>query len=469
MQKHSKKTKKIFWKIFLPIVQIIIVFAVVSFAYNYFSTDRFVKDNAKDEITEAIVDINNQLQQFSYSNDETFTLNASKELLNQGSSTKVYVYDENFNEVTIFNNTFYQSEGLTHFISSLLQNYELDEDVFTNIRHQNVHYLANTYITPSDIDIKEKYFVVLQDLTDKTLLIRESLRNIAVIQFIILLIAIFTIFRIARDLAKPIINLSKESDAYIVGKGVTINSTASDTFEIETLRHALYNMQEKIDEEDKRKNTIYENVAHDLRTPLVSILGYADGLKSGIIKNKNKACDVIIKTGNQLKEMIENILVLSRFDNDTYKGNFEDISVIDLINEQIEVVKVINDEIKISLNADFKNDFIINSDKKLLTRIIQNILSNAIKYAKSEIIINVDAKQNKLKNQSNNKIEISITDDGDGIKKKDLQDIFTRYYKGEDGHFGIGLAVVKSSVEYLNGDISVKSVKGKGTTFKIKI
>ncbi|MBR1453894.1 MAG: HAMP domain-containing histidine kinase, partial [Lachnospiraceae bacterium] len=214
---------------------------------------------------------------------------------------------------------------------------------------------------------------------------------------------------------------------------------------------------------------IYENVAHDLRTPLVSILGYADGLKSGIIKNKNKACDVIIKTGNQLKEMIENILVLSRFDNDTYKGNFEDISVIDLINEQIEVVKVINDEIKISLNADFKNDFIINSDKKLLTRIIQNILSNAIKYAKSEIIINVDAKQNKLKNQSNNKIEISITDDGDGIKKKDLQDIFTRYYKGEDGHFGIGLAVVKSSVEYLNGDISVKSVKGKGTTFKIKI
>lgn len=461
MQKPHKKTHKIFWKIFLPTVQIIILFAVVSFAYNYFSTDKFVKGNAKDAITEALVDINNQLQQFSYLQDEPFILNASKELLNQGSSTKVYVYDEDFNEITIFNNTFYQNQELTHFISSLLQNYELDEDVFTNIRLHNVHYLANAYVTPNDINIKEKYFVVLQDLTDKTLLIRESLRNIIVIQIIILLIAIFTIYRIARDLSKPIINLSAESSAYVVGKGITIDENASDISEIETLRSSLYNMQEKINAEDKRKNTIYENVAHDLRTPLVSILGYADGLKTGIIKDKKKACDVIIKTGNQLKEMIENILILSRFDNETYKGVFEDINLIDLINEQIEVIKIINRDIKISLITDEDNEIIINSDKKLITRIIQNLLSNAIKYAKSEIIINVK------KSKANSSLDISITDDGDGIKKKDLQNIFTRYYKGDDGHFGIGLAVVQSSIEHLGGKITVISSKGKGTTFKI--
>lgn len=73
----------------------------------------------------------------------------------------------------------------------------------------------------------------------------------------------------------------------------------------------------------------------------MSILGYADGLKAGIIKDKNKACDVILRTGNQLKEMIENILVLSRFDNDTYKGNKEELSLVDLINEQVETVKLL--------------------------------------------------------------------------------------------------------------------------------
>ena len=62
---------------------------------------------------------------------------------------------------------------------------------------------------------------------------------------------------------------------------------------------------------------------------------------------------------------------------------------------------------------------------------------------------------------------ISITDDGDGIDSSNLENIFTRYYKGEDGHFGIGLAVVKSSVDYLGGKITVESVKGKGTTFKV--
>ena len=64
---------------------------------------------------------------------------------------------------------------------------------------------------------------------------------------------------------------------------------------------------------------------------------------------------------------------------------------------------------------------------------------------------------------------ITITDDGKGIDSKNLQNIFTRYYKGEDGHFGIGLAVVKSSADYLGADVKVESEEGKGTSFVITI
>lgn len=474
----KKKSKKIFSKIFSPISLVLIAFVVASFSYNYISTDHFVKDNARDEITQALDDIKNQLVAYEYSDDVEFTLSTSKYLISQGNATKVYVYDENFEAVSFFDNTIYQDLELTAFLSSLLQNYELEEDVLTTIDFGGKKYLANTYVTGNHLHIRQKYFVVVQDLTEKSILIRENLRNMLLIQLVILVIAVLTVYKIASDLSKPIIKLSDESAEYIVGKGITIDKEPSDISELETLRDTLFRMQTKINEENKHKNTIYENTAHDLRTPLVSILGYADGLKSGIIKDKKKACDVIIKTGNQLKEMIENILILSRFDNETYVSSFEDVSLADFLSEQIELVRVIDNDKNISLKINSKNvfdnkakanfdDVIINTDKKLLTRIIQNLLSNAIKYAEDEIVVSVDTLDKKK--TSSRKIKISIFNDGVGISKKDLNNIFTRYYKGEDGHFGIGLAVVKSAVEYLGGKIQVESKKNVGTTFTICI
>ncbi len=485
MENQNRKTKKIFRKIFWPIVHILLIFAIATFAFNYFSIDRFVKENAKEKIEEAYDDIQEQLNDFTQSKDKEFSLKPSENLVNQSNNTKVYVFDKDFNSIALFDNSIYIDKGMTNFLADLLMNYELDENVLTTIRFNDREYLANTYTASPSLNIIEKYFVVVQDLTDKRILLRESSKNMLIIEGLILLLVLLTVFVIARDLSKPLIKLSKDSEKYVIGKGTTIDDNVISTKELESLRIALKNMQIKIDEEVNKKNTIYENVAHDLRTPLVSILGYADGLKSGIIKDKNKACDVILRTGNQLKEMIENILVLSRFDNDTYKGNKEELSLSDLIGEQVETVKVIDDNIKVEFVDELEDEGMITSDRKLLIRIIQNLLSNAIKYANSKVTIRARIARpyeglqcgSSYTGELRESIRtgelcephytISITDDGDGIDSSNLENIFTRYYKGEDGHFGIGLAVVKSSVDYLGGKITVESVKGKGTTFKV--
>ena len=483
MEKQNKKTKKIFGKIFLPIVCILILFAVVTSAFNYFFIDRFVKANAKEKIEEAYEEVSTQLNDFAKSGETIFKLKSSEKLVNQSNNTKVYVFDKEFSEVALFDNTIYIDKEMTSFLSDLLLNFELEENVLTTIRFKGREYLANTYVASNSLNINEKYFVVVQDLTDKSVLLRESSRAMLLVQGIMLLLVLFTVFLIARDLAKPIIKLAKESEEYEIGKGVTIDDKVISTKEVESLRLSLKNMQMKIDEETSSKNTIYENVAHDLRTPLVSILGYADGLKSGIIKDKNKACDVILRTGNQLKEMIENILVLSRFDNETYKGVKEEISLSDLISEQVETVKVIDDSIKVEFENELEDGDLITSDRKLIVRIIQNLLSNAIKYANTKVIIvartgelreptSVGAKHcdpSRTGELCEPHYNIAVSDDGDGIDTKNIDNIFTRYYKGEDGHFGIGLAVVKSSVDYLGGKISVDSEKGKGTTFIVEL
>ena len=460
----SKKTKKIFSKIFWPIVQLIVLFAVISFLLNYFSIDKFVKDNAKEKINQAYNNITKQLDEFANSGDNEFVLKPDESLVNQNNNSKVYVFDKNFKEVSLFDNSISIDNSLLDFLSSLLMDYELEENVLTTIVFGNKEYLVNTYVASSALNIEEKYFVVLQDLTDKTNLLKESIRNTLFVQLIVLLLIVLTIYKIAKDLSKPLTKLEKESKEYVIGHGVTITSDKITTEEVESLRSALYEMQEKAEEEDRRKNTVYENVAHDLRTPLVSILGYADGLKSNIIKDKDKACEIILRTGNQLKEMIENILVLSRFDNDTYKKSYEDINLTDLIVEQIETLKVTDDRKKIVFRNATDGQSIIHSDRKLLVRIIQNLLSNAIKYAKETITIEL-----KTADDENYTYNISIKDDGMGIEKENTEDIFTRYYKGEDGHFGIGLAVVKSAIEHLKGEVILNSKIGKETEFTVKI
>ena len=473
----NKKTKKIFSKIFWPIVQIVVIFAVATFLINYFSIDRFVKDNAKEKLADAYNDVVEQVNSFKESDENVFKLKPSEHLVNQSNNTQVYVFDKNFNEVSLFDNNIYIDREMLSFLSSLLSDYELEEDTLTNITFNNKEYIANTYVTSDLLNIKEKYFVVIQELTGKSNLLRESSKRLLMIQLVILVLVILTVYLVARDFSKPIIKLSNESKEYVIGKGVTIEDKHISTTELESLRQSLITMQEKIDEESNRKNTIYENVAHDLRTPLVSILGYADGLKSGIIKDKNKACDVILRTGNQLKEMIENILVLSRFDNDTYKGNVEELSLVDLISEQVETVKVIDENKKVFFENEIEDEGIIKSDRKLVVRIIQNLLSNGIKYASSKVIISLKRAGSQCSplrdglgsqcSPLHHKFVISVADDGKGIDNSKLQNIFTRYYKGDDGHFGIGLAVVKSSVDYLGAKIDVKSEIDKGTTFEI--
>ena len=465
---ENKRTKKIFKKLFIPIALILIVFVIVSYAFNYFSTDRFVKNEAREDITEAFDDIRSQLNDFRKSSATEFKLEASSRLIDKGNDSKVYVYDENFKEVAIFDNSVYINSEITSFLSNLLMNYELEENVLTTINFNGREYLANTYIASDSLNIKEKYFVVLQDLTEKKAFIKSGLQSMIIVQALMLLIAVLVLYKIASDLSRPITKLADDSKKYVVGKGVTISDKFVDIDEVETLRSTLYEMQQNIDKESKRKNTIYENVAHDLRTPLVSILGYADGLKSGIIKDQKKACDIIIKTGNQLKEMIENILMLSRFDNDTYKPTYENLDVLDFISEQIELMKVIDSEKELILKSDLKNTTIY-TDRKLLTRIVQNILSNAIKYAKTKVTISVNESQNRRGDYCKPAFSISISDDGNGIIDKDLSNIFSRYYKGDHGHFGIGLAVVKNAVSILGGDIKVESSRDSGTTFTINL
>lgn len=444
------KSKSIYRKILFPIIQIFLFFVVITFAAQYFYIDKYVKDSAKNKISQIYTSLNENIENIDTKNE------LLSSLVKDSNGTSIFVYDENNNEVLKVGDA--GNEKLSTYIKNLLDDYELEDGIVTIIRFDKKEYLARMCENYLLKDEGHKYYVIIQELTEKAVYIKSALKNLILLYIVLLIIVLITVTFIARQISKPIIKLAKESEQFVIGKDLTISRNNIDIVEVESLKKSLINMQEKINEDDKKQKKTYENISHDLRTPLVSIIGYADALRTGIIKDKKKAGNIIFNTGNQLKEMVENILVLSRLDNGTYEVKKEEINIEELLQQQIELLNII--DTNKNIEVDIKSDKVINTDRRLFTRIIQNLLANAIKYSDKKIIIKTYEKKKK--------IFIEIENDGKEIGKEDLKHLFDRYYKGQKGNNGIGLNVVKMATDFIGIKMEVKSKKNKGTNFTLE-
>lgn len=441
------KNKSIYKKILFPIVQMFLLFIILSFVVQYFYIDKYVKNSAKEKVSQIYTSLNENLKN-SENNQQKL-----KNLIKDSNGTSIYVYDEELEEILKVGNN--GNEELSNFIKELLFNFELEEGAITLVRFDKKEYLARMYENYSLNNNKNQYYIIIQELTEKSIFIKEALKDLIIIYIILLILVLITVAIIARQISKPIIKLANESEKFVVGNEPTITREKINIEEVETLKKSIISMQERINEDDKKQKKTYENISHDLRTPLVSIIGYADALRTGILKDNKKAGDVIFNTGNQLKEMVENILILSRLDNGTYKEKKEKINIFELLQQQIELLNII--DTKKEIDVDIKNEKNIITDKRLLTRIIQNLLANAIKYSEKKVSIKVY--------EENEKYFIEVFNDGKEIQKEDLEHLFDRYYKGQNGNNGIGLNVVKMAADFIGININVKSQKNEGTYF----
>jgi len=167
------------------------------------------------------------------------------------------------------------------------------------------------------------------------------------------------------------------------------------------------------------------------------------------------------KTVQKMSSLVDEILFLSKMDMDHSKMNQEIIELKELIYDCSWRVKGNADKRNLNIEHIFLEDnSYIFGDEQRLERAFLNVLSNATRYAKTTIKIICEGKEEN--------ILISIIDDGNGISNKDLPHIFERFYKGEDGNFGIGLSITRDIINEHGGNINVISQKGN-TRFVISI
>ena len=215
-----------------------------------------------------------------------------------------------------------------------------------------------------------------------------------------------------------------------------------------------------IEKEAERQQTFFQNASHELKTPLMAIQGYAEGIQAGVT-DTGSAAEVILEESDRMTELVDELLDISKIDMGRQQLTLSEMDIRELLYDSIRAVEPTAAAGGIAIVPDFpETPVIVNCDDTRLRRAITNILSNGIRYACSELRLTCRTDKRH--------VTIRIQDDGDGIAEEDLPHIFDRFYMGKSGKSGIGLALTKEIIHLHKG--TIRAYNGdSGAVFEISI
>jgi len=288
-------------------------------------------------------------------------------------------------------------------------------------------------------------------------LFKEFLLSIIISIIFALIFAMF----IQKRIGKPIVRLRNEMNDFQLDKEEIEVVKTHD--EIEDLYIAFNKLGHKLRAYNLRQKHFFQNSSHELKSPLMSIQGYAEAIKDGVIEGDeiNESLDIIIQETQRLKSTVDEIIYMSKLEQEDQDMEFVEFDLAKMIREVEGSLKSIAKDRHIELNLLMPDSVRFVGDEKQLFRTIRNVVGNGIRYAKTKIDVNVNCNAEW--------IYIDIIDDGTGFKMGEEEKIFDRFYKGENGGSGIGLALARTVVEKHQGTIEAINNINYGAIFKIKL
>ena len=218
-----------------------------------------------------------------------------------------------------------------------------------------------------------------------------------------------------------------------------------DAFVIAALVAAIgYFLGKKLEQNDKAQKTFFENTSHELKTPLMAICGYAEEIEMGVITDYSQAGRMIVSQTERMSKLIEDILYLSKMESGTEPLKCEPIEMASLVQDILMPLEGIVNRRNLSVSLELDEGY-VNGDPEKLEHAVANLITNSVKYACSQIEIS-------WKNQV-----LSIWNDGGELSTEDFSHMFERFYTGQNGNSGIGLALSKEIVEMHGWKLSAKN------------
>ncbi|WLR48823.1 HAMP domain-containing sensor histidine kinase [Halobacillus litoralis] len=232
--------------------------------------------------------------------------------------------------------------------------------------------------------------------------------------------------------------------------------------EIGEVEQSLRHMAAELSRYIHSQKQFFQNASHELKTPLMSIQGYAEGIRDGIFEGEaaEKGLNVMVSETERLKKIVNEMILLAKLDSSEDVYNPEGTEISEVISQARDRLYPLAKEKRIELRTEDIHPYHAFVDRERVLQAMINILSNAVRHAESTVTVTTERERDLYR--------VKVIDDGPGIPEELLPQLFERFIKGKEGETGLGLAISRAIIERSGGEIHAYNRKDtSGAVFEI--
>ncbi|GAA0095077.1 sensor histidine kinase [Clostridium perfringens] len=457
-----RKYKSLNFKVIVPSIVIIIIVTLLTVVISKFYFDKkfgdYIMIKNQNTVQNILMELSEQYydNEWNYKNIEKITYNS----LDKG--IIVALYDKEDKEImNIEKNSKDKCNRIMNFIKSSMEG----KYGSTTSQFEPVYY---PLIKSGEKigEVRVKFYGPIFYMQNE--LVFLDIVNKIILGIGVLLILASTImgFIISRSITRPINKLMTKAKYISKGeydKKIEINT---DILEINDLINSINNLSQSIKEQENIRKRLTGDISHELKTPLTNIQSHLEAMIDGIWEPTEERLLSVKEEAERLSSLVSDMQKLNKYDESSIKLKKDNVNISDIICFVIFQFSNLAKSRNIKIEYEKKN-INLYCDKDKITQALVNILSNAIRYSNEGSTIFIEE---RLKD---NKVIISIEDQGIGISEEDLKYVFERFYRADKsrtratGGTGIGLTIVKSIVSSHGGEVKLESKLGEGSKFTI--
>lgn len=304
--------------------------------------------------------------------------------------------------------------------------------------------------------------IILTPLSDLEIVRHRFFKRLIIVFLIGAVVAVLLSYFLTNKLVTPLSRLKMQLKK-IEKRQFDALERVKATGEIKEVEQSVYDMANELQRYMESQQTFFQNVSHELKTPLMTIQGYAEGIKDRVFtaEEEDRGLEMIVREVTQLKKIINEMILLAKLDSEQGNNRPVSLQIEKLIDEIHDRFMPLMNEQDIQLQKDIIPGLILRVDQEKFTRALTNLMNNAIRHAKRTVRITAF--------QQYGEITLTVEDDGEGIQEDLLPHIFQRFIKGKSGETGLGLAIARAVIERAGGTISVGESSLGGAKFIIKL
>jgi Signal transduction histidine kinase len=324
------------------------------------------------------------------------------------------------------------------------------------------------YLSVDDTTSSPAGAILLHASTNQINDMMTNIYSITLIPCLVIIVIAFTFIAIvSRKIIRPIKHLSGVARDYSEGN-FDVKTGIESKDEIGQLADSMEYMADELSKLEQYRHDFVSNISHDFRSPLTSIKGYVQAILDGTIppEKHERYLNIVLDETQRLTKLTQGLLDLNHLEIYGPYLKMSDFDFIDVVKSTLNTfeIKCIDKGLAIYLNNHAENT-IVTADQTKIQQVVYNLIDNAIKFTPSGKKINVSI------HETNDKLYVTVKDEGIGMNEDTQRKIWTRFYKGDSSRgkdkqgTGLGLAITKEIIKAHNETIEVSSTEGQGSQF----